>query len=188
MGGEKKLKGLRHVVQDEPDDNFLNGAAFNRGIALLEKSGLVYDILIFERQLPAVIQFVDKHPNQKFVLDHIAKPRIGEKMIEPWRGRIAELARRKNVYCKISGMVTEANWKNWTIDDLRPYFDVVLQAFGPARLMAGSDWPVCLLASTHERWFHTLEELMAQLSANEKALIFGGVATDVYQLQESSRG
>jgi L-fuconolactonase len=188
LRGEKKLKGLRHVVQDEPDGNFLNGTAFNRGIALLEMSGLIYDILIFERQLPTAIQFVDRHPNQKFVLDHIAKPRIREKMMEPWKGRIAKLARRENVYCKISGMVTEANWKDWTINDLRPYFDVVMQAFGPARMMAGSDWPVCLLASTNERWFRTLEELTAQLSANEKALIFGGVATDVYQLKESERG
>lgn len=182
---EKKLKGLRHVVQDEPDENFLSGAAFNRGIAILANTEIIYDILIFERQLPEAIVFVDRHPNQRFVLDHIAKPRIREKVTEPWRTRIADLARRENVYCKLSGIVTEASWKDWSIKDLQPYFDVVLQAFGPARLMAGSDWPVCLLASAYERWFQTLERLTAQLSSAERELIFGGVATQVYRLQES---
>ena len=185
LQGEKKLTGLRHVVQDEPDDKFLSGMPFNRGIARLAKTNLVYDILIFERQLPAAIEFVDRHPNQKFVLDHIAKPRIKEKVTEPWRTRIADLARRENVYCKISGMVTEASWKDWSIEDLQPYFDAVMQAFGPARLMAGSDWPVCLLASTYEGWFQTLERLTARLSTAEKNLFFGGVATQVYGLMGS---
>jgi L-fuconolactonase len=184
LRGEKELKGLRHIVQDEPDDDFLNGAAFNQGIALIADAGLVYDILIFERQLPAAIKFMDKHPKQKFVLDHIAKPRIREKVMEPWRTLIKDLAQRENVYCKISGMVTEANWRDWSIENLRPYFDVVLEAFGPARLMAGSDWPVCLLACSHERWFQTLEQLTARLSNAEKELIFGAVAAEVYELRK----
>jgi L-fucono-1,5-lactonase len=187
LSAAKKLKGLRHVVQDEPDDNFLNGPEFSRGIALLAGTGMVYDILIYERQLATAIEFVDRHPNQKFVLDHIAKPQIRTKMIEPWRTQIQELAQRESVFCKLSGMVTEASWTSWTIDDLRPYFDVVLDAFGPSRLMAGSDWPVCLLASTYQRWLQTLEQLTAQLSESERESIFGGVAAQVYRLHENDR-
>jgi len=178
----EKLKGLRHVIQDEPDNDFMHRPGFNAGVALLKQYGLVYDILIFERHLPSAISFVDRHPAQVFVLDHIAKPRIREREIEPWRGDIRELARRENVYCKVSGMVTEANWKNWSPADLRPYFDVVLQAFGPKRLMAGSDWPVCLLATTYHTWFSTVEEFIRPLSSAEREMILGGVASDVYSL------
>ena len=182
--GEKKLKGLRHVIQDEPDEKFMYGEDFNRGISSLGGSALVYDILIYERHLPAAIAFVDRHPNQVFVLDHIAKPRIREAIRDPWAANLRELARRDNVYCKLSGMVTEADWKKWIISDLRPYFDVVLRAFGPARLMAGSDWPVSLLASTYAQWFNTLREFLLPLSTSEKDLILGGVATKVYSLEK----
>src|SRR5882724_215186 len=127
----KKLKGLRHVIQDEPDDDFINGKEFNAGIARLAGTGLVYDILIFERHLSAAIAFVDRHPKQRFVLDHIAKPSIKDKLIEPWRSRIVELGKRDNVYCKLSGMVTEANPSHWSRSELQPYFDTVLEAFGP---------------------------------------------------------
>ena len=178
-----KLKGLRHVVQDELDDAFMSRADFNRGIGTLTSAGLVYDILIYPRHLPEAIDLVDRHPNQVFVLDHMAKPLIREAKLDPWREHIAQLARRENVYCKISGMVTEADWANWHVRDLRPYFDVVLQSFGPRRLMAGSDWPVCLLASGYDRWFQTLEQFTTGLSANEKDLIFGRVALGVYKLQ-----
>ncbi len=178
----KKLKGFRHVVQDEPDDAFLLRPDFNAGIALFKQHGLVYDILIFERQLPAAISFVDRHPSQVFVLDHIAKPRIREHMLEPWRTNIRELARRQNVYCKLSGMVTEAHWTQWSLPDLLPYFEVVLDAFGPKRLMAGSDWPVCLLAATYQTWFSTLREFISKLSSAEQDMILGGVATEVYSL------
>jgi L-fuconolactonase len=179
----EKLKGLRHVVQDEPDDGFLQRPDFNRGIAQLKQFGLVYDILIFERQLPAAIAFVDRHPQQIFVLDHIAKPRIRDRALEPWRTNIRDLARRENVYCKLSGMVTEANWENWCSADLKPYVDVVLDAFGPTRLMAGSDWPVCCLATTHREWFSTLDELIGGLSAAEREMILGRVAIEVYSLE-----
>jgi L-fuconolactonase len=178
----EKLKGLRHVIQDEPDENFMHRPDFNAGVALLKQFGLVYDILIFVRHLPAAISFVDRHPAQVFVLDHLAKPRIRDRELEPWRTNIRELARRENVYCKVSGMVTEANWKTWSPADLQPYFDVVLQAFGPKRLMAGSDWPVCLLATTYQTWFSTVEEFIRPLSFAERELILGGVASEVYSV------
>jgi L-fuconolactonase len=184
---EEKLKGLRHVIQDEPDEKFMDREDFNRGISSLAASGLVYDILICERHLPDAISFADRHPNQLFVLDHIAKPRIREGVLEPWAVNLRELARRENVYCKLSGMVTEADWKKWTITDLRPYFDVILDAFGPARLMAGSDWPVCLLSSSYGKWFDTLRELIDPLSTSEKEEILGSVATKVYSLQAIER-
>ena len=117
------------------------------GVALLKDFGLVYDILIFERHLPQTLQFVDRHPDQVFVLDHIAKPRIKEGLLTPWQSNISQLAQRPNVYCKVSGMVTEADWGAWTENQLIPYFDTVFSAFGPKRLMFGSDWPMCLLAT-----------------------------------------
>jgi L-fuconolactonase len=182
---DNKLKGLRHVIQDEPDSQFILRADFNRGISAMAGSSLVYDILIFARHLPAAIEFVDMHPNQIFVLDHIAKPEIAKGILDPWRLNIAELAKRQNVYCKLSGMVTEANWLKWDIADLKPYVDVVLDAFGPDRLMAGSDWPVCLLATTYSGWFATLQKLLQPLSEAEKESIFGRVATKVYRLNEN---
>jgi L-fuconolactonase len=182
----QKLKGLRHVVQDEPDDAFLLRRNFNEGIALFKRYGLVYDILIFERQLPAAISFVDRHPAQVFVLDHIAKPRIRDRVLEPWRTNIRELARRENVFCKLSGMVTEAHWVQWSLPDLLPYFEVVLDAFGPKRLMAGSDWPVCLLAATYQTWFSTLREFISRLSSAEQEMILGGVASEVYSLSRKA--
>ena len=126
----KWLKGIRHIVQGEPDSDFILGKEFNNGINLLRDYNLVYDILIFEHQLPNTIRFVDQHPNQVFVLDHIAKPVIRENKINDWSKNIRELAKRENVYCKISGMVTEANFKEWTVEQLQPYFDVVLEVFG----------------------------------------------------------
>ena len=178
----EKLKGLRHVIQDEADDEFILRPDFNAGIARLSGTKLVYDILIHEKHLPAAIKFLDLHPNQMFVLDHIAKPRIRERLLEPWRSALTELAERENVYCKISGMVTEADWKNWKSDDLRPYIDTVLQAFGPERLMFGSDWPVCLLACSYHKWHQAAHDLLTQLSPYEKEQIFGAVATKVYSL------
>lgn len=179
-----RLKGIRHVIQDEPDPHFLQRDDFNRGISALTGTGLVYDLLVFERQLSSAIEFVDRHPNQIFVLDHIGKPRIKNALLDPWRRHIAELAHRENVYCKVSGMVTEANWSNWTQSDLYPYFDTVLEAFGPNRLMAGSDWPVCLLATSYGTWFETLQKFTEALPEPEQEMIFGGVAADVYRLRD----
>jgi L-fuconolactonase len=182
LNAHKKLKGLRHVIQAERDEEFILGSDFNAGIGALAGSGLVYDILIYERHLPAAIKFVDRHPEQIFVLDHLAKPRIKEQLLEPWRTNLFELAKRENVYCKLSGMVTEANWNNWSAADLRPYTDAALEVFGPSRLMFGSDWPVCLLACSYQRWIETVTGFLRELSLAEQNLVFGGVASKVYSL------
>jgi L-fuconolactonase len=179
----RKLKGLRHIIQAEADEKYILREDFNRGISALEGSGLVYDILIYERHLPQTIEFVDRHPNQVFVLDHVAKARIREGELEPWASRMRELARRKNVWCKVSGMVTEADWKRWSIESLRPYLDVVVKAFGPGRLMAGSDWPVCLVAAEYGQWFGVLREYFAGFSEAERGSVFGLAATEVYGLR-----
>jgi L-fuconolactonase len=183
-----KLKGLRHVIQDEVDPDFINSANFNRGIHTLRASELVYEILVFERQLPGAIQFVDRHPNQLFVLDHIGKPRIREKISEPWQRNITEIANRDNVYCKLSGLVTEADWATWSTSDLQPYFDAVLDSFGPTRIMAGSDWPVCTLAGPYSKWMRTLDDLLNPLSSTEKGMILGNVASELYNLQPRGVG
>lgn len=176
------LKGLRHVVQGEPAD-FLDGAEFNRGIAALRNTGLVYDVLIFARQLAEATRFIDRHPQQVFVLDHIAKPEIAAGELEIWSKGIRELARRENVVCKLSGMVTEADWSHWSPASLQPYFDTVLEAFGPARLMAGSDWPVLTVACTYQRWWQTIAEWIAPLSAAERTEIESGTAMRTYRLE-----
>lgn len=177
-----KLKALRHVLHDEPDDAYMLGAEFNHGIQLLQKFNLAYDILIFEKHLSQTIRFVDQHPNQIFVLDHIAKPRIKDRVIEPWNRLIAELAKRPNVFCKLSGVVTEADHRSWSSADIQPYLDTVLNAFGPSRLMFGSDWPVCLLAVSYARWVRTIHEFIAPLSATEREQILGSTAAKAYRL------
>lgn len=178
-----RLKGVRHVVHDEPDDQFILGGPFNDGVALLEEFDLAYDILVFERHLPQTIEFVDRHPDGRFVLDHIAKPKIAAGEIEPWRSNIQRLAERHNVACKVSGLVTEASWEGWTPEDLSPYLDTVLDAFGPERLMFGSDWPVCRLASDYERWFHVVQRWAEPLSASERGRLMGGAAIEWYRLE-----
>lgn len=178
-----KLKGIRHVLHDEPNDFFMLRGDFNRGVSLLSRLGLAYDILIFERHLPQTIQFVDRHPNQVFVVDHIAKPRIREGALSPWREYIRELAKRECVYCKVSGMATEADWNNWTTAQLRPYFDVVLSAFGPKRLMFGSDWPVLTLAADYSRWAETFRSWIAELSPAEQESICHETARAAYRLR-----
>jgi L-fuconolactonase len=184
LRSHKKLKGLRHLIQDEPDPDFINRPDFNRGLSALKGSGLVYDILIFEKQLSAAIAFVDRHPSQIFVLDHMAKPPIRAGAMEPWRTHFSELARRENVYCKLSGLVTEADWAAWAEDGLRVYVEIALAAFGPRRMMVGSDWPVCLLATTYGGWLETVDRLIVSLSATEKGRILGGTATEVYRLHD----
>jgi L-fuconolactonase len=178
-----KLKAVRHVLQDEPDDNYMLRDDFNRGIALLKKAGLRYDILIFERHLPRAIKLVDRHPGTTFILDHVAKPRIRENQLSPWRENLRELGRRPNVYCKISGMVTEANHANWTPQQLRPYFDAALEAFGSRRLMFGSDWPVCLLACGYRRWFQIVREFASNLTHDEQDRLFEQTAIEAYGLE-----
>lgn len=176
------LKGVRHVVQDEPDDRFILGDAFNAGIRRLKPHNLVYDILIYERQLGASIEFVDRHPGQVFVLDHVAKPRIGDQVIEPWKTQMFDMAKRENVYCKLSGMATEADWQSWTKEDLWPYIEIALEAFGPARMMLGSDWPVARLAVEYGDWINLCRESISSLSETERALVEGEVAIRAYDL------
>ena len=178
----KWLKGVRHVVQGEPDPEFILGKEFNEGIKLLKNFNLVYDILIFEHQLPNTIRFVDQHPDQVFVLDHIAKPVIRVNKITDWTKNLRELAKRENVFCKISGMVTEANFSEWTEEQLQPYFDVVLEAFGPERLMFGSDWPVCLVATRYNRWLEIVKKQITRFSQMEQDQILYKNALKVYHL------
>lgn len=177
-----KLKGLRHVIQGEKDEHYILRADFNAGICAMQGSGLVYDILIYERQLPQTIEFVDQYPEQTFVLDHVAKPLIREGVMNPWAEQMCELAQRENVWCKISGLVTEADWTSWSPETLRPYLDVVIEAFGPKRLMAGSDWPVCLVACEYGRWFEMLREYFSRFSGDEQDAVFGNTAVEVYGL------
>jgi L-fuconolactonase len=182
LAASPKLVGLRHVVQAEPQ-GFLDREDFNRGIRAMHGTRLVYDLLIAEHQLGEAIRFVDRHPQQVFVLDHIAKPKIAAGEIEPWRTQIQELSKRSNVCCKISGMVTEDSWSHWSIESLRPYLDTVVKAFGVNRLLAGSDWPVCLVATGYPQWWQILRNYFADFSGDERADIFGATATKIYNLR-----
>ena len=177
-----KLKAVRHVLHDEPDDCYMLRSDFNRGVALLKKFGLRYDILIFERHLHQTLEFVDRHPQVTFVVDHVAKPQIKAHVVSPWRENMRELARRENVYCKLSGMVTEAAWRTWTESDLRPYIDIALECFGAQRLMFGSDWPVALVACSYKKWVEVVERATTSLSPSEKESLFGGTAKQAYGL------
>lgn len=178
-----KLKGLRHVLQEEPDDRFALRPDFDRGLRLLKPAGLVYDILIYAHQLPAAVELVDRHPNQPFVLDHLAKPKIAARELSPWREHLRELAKRPNVMCKLSGMATEADWQLWSGNDLDPYLNTALECFGPQRLLAGSDWPVCTVATSYARWWQTLRAWLSTLSANEQESILAGNAARIYRLE-----
>jgi len=177
-----KLKSVRHLLHDEPDDFYILREDFNRGIKLLQGFGLRYDLLIFERHIPQTIQFVDRHPNQVFILNRIAKPRIRQGVISPWKEKLTELGRRENVFCKLSGLVTEASWQSWTEADLDPYLQVVLTAFGAKRVMFGSDWPVLLLGSSYKRWVDTVRRGISHLSEYEQERIVGKTAVEVYRL------
>lgn len=180
----KKFVGVRHVVQDEPDDNYILREDFNRGIAAMKKHELVYDILIFEKHLAQTIKFVDKHPDQFFVLDHIAKPRIRDNAMEPWATHLKELAKRDNLVCKLSGVATEADHKDWNEKQLQPYMDTALEAFGADRLMFGSDWPVSLLASNYKEWHDIVERFVnAQLSEDERTKFWHTNAVKAYGLE-----
>lgn len=182
FSGRPKLKAIRHVLQNEPDDDYMLREDFNRGIGRLKKFGLVYDILIFERHLLQAIKLVDRNPEQIFVLDHIAKPRIGENVISPWRENMRELAKRENVYCKLSGIATEADYHSWTETQLRPYMEAAMEAFGPRRMMFGSDWPVCLVACEYRRWFEIVKDFVSQLSPAEQERVMGETAIEAYKL------
>jgi L-fuconolactonase len=183
-----KLAGVRHVVQDEPDDNFLLRDDFMRGIQKLLNYDLAYDILIFPKQLPAAIEFVKSFPQHRFVLNHIAKPLIKDGLLSPWKEHLQELATFKNVYCKISGMVTEADWTNWSDTDFSPYLDTVIEAFGMNRLMFGSDWPVCTVAASYERVIKIVDDHLEKrsISISETEAFWGANAVDFYKLKSNT--
>jgi L-fuconolactonase len=182
FAANRRLRGVRHVIQDEPDPRYILRDDFNAGVAALPEFGLRYDILIFEKHLPAAIEFVDRHPNQIFILDHVAKPRIKERILPPWDRNMREMAKRQNVYCKLSGMVTEADLEHWTPRDLEPYIDVVLRTFGPRRIMYGSDWPVLLRAGDYAQWFGVVSNAIGKLSKAERDRIMGDTAAEAYAL------
>ena len=177
-----KFVGVRHVLQDEADDEFMLSPEFQQGLAQLREFDLTYDLLIFPQQLPAAIRLVSAFPEQPFVLDHIAKPPIKEGALQPWRGHIQELAAFPNVYCKVSGLVTEADWGRWQPSQFRPYLDVVFEAFGTDRVMFGSDWPVALLAGTYQQVYELAMEYVAPLGLAIESAFFGGNAVKFYQL------
>ncbi len=179
-----KFKGVRHIVHDEPDDRFMLRAEFIRGLRALSRFDLTYDILVFPRHLPMACEIVRLFPNQPFVLDHIAKPFIKEGLIGAWDADLRRLAAFPNVTCKLSGMVTEANWHGWKPADFKPYLDIVLEAFGPNRLMIGSDWPVCTVAGTYPEVVGIVIDYVQALSADEQAAILGETARKFYQLTE----
>jgi L-fuconolactonase len=179
----KKLVGVRHVVQDEPDEKFVLRDDFMRGIGKLKSYGLVYDILIFPHQLEASIELVKRFPEQVFILDHIAKPNIKDKQMSPWDSDIKKLASFENVSCKISGMVTEADWQNWNAEDFRPYMEVVLEAFGAQRVTIGSDWPVCTLAGQYGNVVSIAADFISQLSDHEQKAIWKENPQRIYGLR-----
>jgi L-fuconolactonase len=181
-----RLVGFRHIVQAEPDDQFLLREDFLSGVALLSEFGFAYDILIYPKHLPVAVEFVRRMPGQKFVLDHVAKPQIKSGEIHEWAAQIAAMAELPNVHCKVSGLITEAEWTRWKPDDFKPYLDVVFDAFGTQRLMFGSDWPVCLLSGTYASVKALVENYMSDFSQTEREAVFGLNAQRFY-LREVSR-
>lgn len=177
-----KLKGVRHIVHDEPDDQFMLQPAFLRGLSLLAQYNLTYDLLLFPKHLPVAVKVVEQFPAQRFVLDHIAKPRIAQHLIAPWEADIRALASFENVYCKVSGMVTEAAWGQWEPDDFKPYLDVVFECFGPERLMFGSDWPVCTVSGPYASVLGLVDNYLQQFPAAAQEKVLGQNATDFYHL------
>lgn len=177
--GGDRLVGVRHLVQAEPDPHWLLRADVIAGLRAVRDAGLVYDVLTRPHQLPAALEAVRTVPDLVFVLDHLSKPDMAGRSMEPWATHLASLAASPNVTAKLSGLVTEAG-PQWTADDFRPYVDVALEAFGPERLMVGTDWPVCLLAASYEEVLVVAEELTSGLSAAERDLVFGGTAERVY--------
>ncbi len=182
VAAHPKLRGVRHIVQDEPDDRFMLQPAFLRGIDALSRFGLTYDILIYARQLPAAVELVKAFPEQRFVLDHIGKPDVRAGALDPWARGIAALSRNRNVWCKLSGLVTETDWSRWSGDEFTPYLDVIFDWFGPDRLMIGSDWPVCLLAGAYGDVNSIVGSYVERRFPSYADAVAGGTAAAFYQL------
>lgn len=177
-----KMKGFRHMVQGEPDDAFLLRSQFQNGIRLLGQFGFTYDLLIYPKHLKYALELVTRFPDQLFVIDHLAKPNIKSGEIEAWKKDIAQMGQFPNVYCKVSGMVTEADWQQWQHEHFKPYLDTIVAAFGTHRLLYGSDWPVCLLAGSYEQQWGIVQKYFRAFSTTEQDQVFGGNAQHFYQL------
>ncbi|MBL9139514.1 MAG: amidohydrolase family protein [Verrucomicrobiales bacterium] len=180
FAADPKLVGVRHVVQDEPDDAFLLGRDFQRGIAQLREHRLAYDILIYPRQLPAAIRFAEAFPDQRFVLDHLAKPVVRDGRMSPWREDLRQLGTSPNVFCKLSGLVTEAVWGRWKASDFTPYLDVAFEVFGPDRLMIGSDWPVCTVSADYGTVLRLVVDYLERFPAGIREKVMGGNGARFY--------
>lgn len=182
FGKNPLFRGVREIIQGTADRDYLAHPDFDRGMRELTRRAIPYDLLVFHAQLPSAIEFVKRHPNQFFILDHIGKPEIRRDFATTWAKQIRELGKLENVACKFSGIVTEVHEKNWDTALLRPYFETVLAAFGANRLMFGSDWPVCLPRVDYKRWLETVEELIALLSSDERLQFMEGTAKKAYRL------
>ena len=180
FAAHSKLRGVRHVVHDEPDDQFMLREDFVHGMSILSEFRLTYDLLLFPKHLPVACELVKQFPDQHFVLDHIAKPLIKDGRLEPWATDLRKLAAFPNVFCKVSGMVTEANWQAWKPTDFAPYLDVVLDVFGAERAMIGSDWPVCTVAATYEQVISIVTDYVRQFAPDEQRQILGENARRFY--------
>ncbi len=180
--GERKFAGVRHALQDEIDVDFMLKKEFIRGLAYLQDYGLTYDLLIHPEHLKAAGKLANKFPELKLVIDHLAKPGIKDKIIEPWATDFKELSKCENVYCKISGLVTEADWQQWSLRDFRPYLDIVFNSYGPDRIMIGSDWPVCLLAGTYSSVMKPVLKYLQQFSEADQRKILGENCNQFYSL------
>jgi L-fuconolactonase len=183
LSDHPRFRGVRHIVQAEPDDRFLLRDDFLRGVALLRDLDLTYDVLVYHRHLPVVDDFVARFPEHRLVLDHIGKPAIAKAELEPWASSIRKLGKFENLYCKVSGMVTEADWSGWKKSDFTLYLEIVLESFGPGRLLFGSDWPVATLAASYEQVVEIVEDFLEPLSSSEKDAVLGGNAADFYRLE-----
>lgn len=179
-----KLVGIRHIVQSEPDDRFLLRPDFLRGISALEEFDLAYDVLIYTKHLPVAAEFVEQFPRQRFVLDHLAKPPIRRGEIDSWAHGIRRLAKFPNLFCKLSGLVTEADWQHWQPAHIAPFLDVAFESFGPDRLMIGSDWPVCLLAAPYARAVNVVKTYLMALKAERQDAVLGGNAQRFWHLRK----
>lgn len=177
-----KFVGIRHVTQDEPDDDFIIRPDVLRGLGVLQKHGTPFDLLFYVKHLKHAAALGRQFPELPMVVDHLSKPRIKEQVTEDWEGNFRKAAEFPNIYCKLSGMVTEADWENWRPADLKPYVETALEAFGPERCMFGSDWPVCELAASYQQVYEALVEAMGPLSDSERARILGGTAAEFYRL------
>jgi L-fuconolactonase len=181
-----KFKGVRHLVESEPADDWLTQKVVTRGLHELAQRGLSYDLLVHTRHLKYARQVVEQSPELRFVIDHVAKPPIKSHEINQWAAGLKQIAAAANVWCKLSGLVTEADWAHWRVEDLIPYVDTALRYFGPARMMFGSDWPVCLLAASYDQVLEAFDTLLADLSEEDRELIFSGNASAFYRIEEEA--